>query len=89
MLKHPLERRIVALRRQSRPYDDVLRGAWVGLHSQASPFPPAPVHRGLLHAQTGDRGLPEEVQRQEETEGNRSSQYVLLDMGVAWPGWPQ
>lgn len=33
---------------------------------------PAPFHGGLLHAQTGDGGLPEEVQCQEETEGSLS-----------------
>lgn len=59
--------------------------AWLPL-TDLSPLPPAPVHGGLLHAQTGDRGLPEEVQRQEETEGNRSSASLASGHGVAWFG---
>lgn len=31
---------------------------------------PAPCHRGIMHAQTGDGGLSEEVQCPEEAEGN-------------------
>lgn len=67
-------------------------GPWgcSAFHSQTfSPPPPAPVHRGLLHAQAGDRGLPEEVQRQEKTQGNRSSPSMSPVVGVAWPGSPQ
>lgn len=34
---------------------------------------PAPCHRGLMHAQAGDGGLPEEVQCPEEAKGNSCS----------------
>lgn len=33
-------------------------------------LPPAPRHCGIMHAQAGDSGLPEEVQCPEEAEGN-------------------
>ncbi|KAF5913292.1 hypothetical protein HPG69_016908 [Diceros bicornis minor] len=58
---------------------EALKHPWISVSrpqldpSQGTSRPQAPVHRGLLHAQTGDRGLPEEVQRQEKTEGNGSS----------------
>lgn len=43
---------------------------------------PAPCHRGIMHAQAGDRGLSEEVQRPEEAEGNLH----VLQAGFVPPG---
>lgn len=49
---------------------------------------PAPFHRGFMHAQTRDRGLPEEVQCQKEAKGilypNPDSQVHLYQMGLLY-----
>lgn len=37
----------------------------------------ATVHRGVDHAQAGDRGLPEEIQCQKETQGESQTSRVL------------